>query len=38
MAQGGYNILGYFYGALVSLLKDSSVSEYPGLTIQLWGL
>jgi hypothetical protein len=30
--------LGCFYGALVSLLKDLSVSEHPGLTVQPWGL
>jgi hypothetical protein len=28
---------GYF-GALVTLLKDLSVSEHLGLTVQLWGL
>jgi hypothetical protein len=27
--------LGCFYGALVSLLEDLSVSEHPGLTAQL---
>jgi hypothetical protein len=31
----GARALDYFYGALVSLHKDSSVSEHPGLTIQL---
>jgi hypothetical protein len=25
----------FFYGALVSLLKDLSISEHPGLTVQL---
>jgi hypothetical protein len=34
----GARALGYFYGALVSLYKDSSVNEYPRLTVQLWGL
>jgi hypothetical protein len=33
----GTRAWGYF-GALVTLLKDLSVSEYPGLTVQLWGL
>jgi hypothetical protein len=27
--------LGYFYGVLVYLLKDLSVSEHPRLTVQL---
>jgi hypothetical protein len=27
-----------FFGALVSLHKDLSVSEHPGLTVQLRGL
>jgi hypothetical protein len=38
MAQEGYSILGCFYGALVSLLKDLSVSEHLRFTVQLWGL
>jgi hypothetical protein len=29
----GARVLGYLYGALVSLYKDSSVSEYLGLTV-----
>jgi hypothetical protein len=29
--------LDYFYGALISLHNDSSVSEHPGLTVQLEG-
>jgi hypothetical protein len=29
---------GVIFGALVSLHKDSSVDEHPGLTVQLWGL
>jgi hypothetical protein len=35
MAQEGYSILGCFYGALVYLLKDLSISEHPGLIVQL---
>jgi hypothetical protein len=31
----GARALGYLYGALVSLHKDSSGSEYPGLIVQL---
>jgi hypothetical protein len=26
------------FDALVTLLKDLSVSEHPGFTVQLWGL
>jgi hypothetical protein len=31
----GARALGYLYGALVSLHKDSFVSEHPRLTVQL---
>jgi hypothetical protein len=37
MLKGGQSI-GLSFGALVALHKDSSVSEHPELTVQLWGL